>query len=107
MAAGGVWIELLKDRVVALPPVSPARAAALVDRLRIRPLLEGRRGQPAADRPALHHAISRLSYLAEDLGDLIAEMDINPIIVSESGAVAVDAMVVPRQPAGTAGAGWH
>ncbi len=102
VAAGGIWIEVLKDRVVALPPVSPARAATLIDRLRIRPLLDGRRGQPAADLPALHHAVSRLSYLAEDLGDLIAEMDINPVIVSDSGAVAVDAVVVPRRPAGTA-----
>lgn len=102
VAAGGIWIEVLKDRIVALPPVSPARAAGLIDRLRIRPLLEGRRGQPAANLPALHHAVSRLSYLAEDLGDLIAEMDINPVIVSDSGAVAVDAVVVPRRPAGTA-----
>jgi acyl-CoA synthetase (NDP forming) len=97
VAAGGIWIEILKDRVVAIPPVSTVRAATLVDRLRIRPLLDGRRGLPPADLPALHHAISRLSALAEDLGDLIAEMDINPVIVSNSGAVAVDAVVVPRR----------
>ena len=96
VAAGGVWIEILKDRVVAMPPVSVARAAALVDRMRIRPMLDGRRGFPPADLPALQRAISRLSVLAEDLGDLIAEMDINPVIVSNSGAVAVDAVVVPR-----------
>lgn len=97
VAAGGIWIEVLRDRVVAMPPVSPVRAAALVDRLRIRPLLDGRRGLPPADLPALHRAISRLSVLAEDLGDLIAEMDINPVIVSDGGAVAVDAVVVPRR----------
>lgn len=101
IAAGGVWIEALNDRVVALPPVSPARAAGLVDRLRIRPLLDGGRGRPAADLAALHHAISRLSCLAEDLGDLIAEMDVNPVIVSPSGATAVDAVVVPRRPPAT------
>lgn len=102
VAAGGIWIEVLRDRVVAMPPVSPARAAALVDRLRIRPLLDGRRGLPPANLPALHHAISRLSALAEDLGDLIAEMDINPVIMSDSGAVAVDAVVVPRRPSDVA-----
>lgn len=97
VAAGGTWIEVLRDRVVALPPVSPARAVTLVDRLRLRPLLDGRRGLPPADLAALHRAISGLSALAEDLGDLIAEMDINPVIVSERGAVAVDAVVVPRR----------
>jgi acyl-CoA synthetase (NDP forming) len=96
IAAGGSWIEILRDRVVAQPPVPPARAARLVDRLRLRPLLDGRRGLPPADLPALHKAISALSTLAEDLGDLIAEMDINPIIVSDRGAIAVDAVVVPR-----------
>lgn len=97
IAAGGIWIEALRDRVVAMPPVSETRAAGLVDRLRIRPLFDGRRGQPPADLPALCKAIAGLSALAEDLGDLIAEMDINPVIVSPQGAVAVDAVLVPRR----------
>lgn len=97
IAAGGIWIEALKDRVVALPPVSESRAAALIDRLRIRPLFDARRGRPAADLTALCKAIAGLSALAEDLGDLIAEMDINPVIVSPEDAVAVDAVLVPRR----------
>ncbi len=47
---------------------------------------------------SLVQAVSRLSVLAADLGDLVAEVDVNPIIVSPDGAVAVDALVVPRPP---------
>ncbi len=54
------------------------------------------RGQPSADKAALARNLSRLSVLAADLGDLIAELDINPVKVGPGGAVAVDALVIPR-----------
>ena len=54
-------------------------------------------GRPGADLDALAEAIARLSVLATTLGDLIAEMDVNPIIAHERGAVAVDALVVPHK----------
>jgi hypothetical protein len=53
------------------------------------------RGAPAGDVASLAHAVSRLSVLAADLGDLLAELDVNPMIVSPDGCVAVDALVVP------------
>jgi acetate---CoA ligase (ADP-forming) len=95
VAAGGILVELLHDRVLALPPLDDARARALVDRLRSRALLNGIRGTPAADVASLSTAIARLSVVAADLGELIDALDVNPMIVSPHGCVAVDALVIP------------
>jgi acyl-CoA synthetase (NDP forming) len=95
VAAGGVLVELLHDRKLALPPIDADAARRLIDGLAMRPLLDGLRGAPPSDVGALAHAVSRLSVLALELGDLIAELDINPIIVSPTGCVAVDALVIP------------
>ena len=98
VASGGVLIELLHDRALAVPPLDEAGAVHLIDRLRMRPLLDGVRGADPADIGSLARAVSRLSVLAVDLGDLIAELDVNPVIVSPMGCVAVDALVVPSDP---------
>jgi len=95
VAAGGVLVELFADRVFALPPVDDTLGLAMIDRLRSRPVLEGLRGTQPADVASLATAISRLSVLAQDLGDLIDALDVNPMIVSSGGCVAVDALVVP------------
>ena len=52
--------------------------------------------RPPADKPAIHEALVRFSMLAADLGDLIDEMDVNPLLVSAHGCVAVDALVIGR-----------
>ena len=93
VAAGGVLIETLGDRRLALPPLDEERASKLIDRLDVRPLLDGARGAPPADVNALARTLSRLSLLARDLGDLIGALDVNPIIVGPRGCVAVDAFV--------------
>jgi acyl-CoA synthetase (NDP forming) len=93
VAAGGVLIETLGDRRLALPPLDEARASKLIDRLEARALLDGVRGAPPADVNALARTLSRLSLLARDLGDLIGALDVNPVIVGPSGCVAVDALV--------------
>ena len=93
VAAGGVLIETLGDRRLALPPLDEARASKLIDRLDVRPLLDGVRGAPPADVNSLAKALSRLSLLAGDLGDLIGALDVNPVIVGPRGCVAVDAFV--------------
>jgi acyl-CoA synthetase (NDP forming) len=93
VAAGGVLIETLGDRRLALPPLDEARASKLIDRLHVRPLLDGVRGGPPADVISLARALSRLSLLARDLGDLIGALDVNPVIVGSRGCVAVDALV--------------
>jgi acetate---CoA ligase (ADP-forming) len=67
----------------------------MLDRLGVRPVLDGVRGRPAADTDAVVSAIVRLSALAADLGDLIAVLDVNPLIAGPGGCLAVDALVVP------------
>jgi acetate---CoA ligase (ADP-forming) len=94
--AGGVPVELLADRAVALPPVSDAAAKDLVAELRVRALLSGVRSAPPADMDALTGAVTAVSALALELGDAIETLDVNPLICSPAGAVAVDALVIPR-----------
>ena len=95
VASGGVLIETFPDRRLALPPLNEAHARRLIDRLDARPLLNGARGAPPADVHSLACAMSRLSVLAWDLGDLIEALDVNPLIVGQNGCVAVDALVEP------------
>ncbi|MFI5959956.1 acetate--CoA ligase family protein [Cryptosporangium sp. NPDC051539] len=90
VGAGGVLVEVLRDRAVALPPLDAARARALLERLTIRKLLDGARGRPPADLDALVAAIVSLGVLAVELGDEIAALDVNPVIAGPDGAVAVD-----------------
>ena len=94
---GGVFVEVFKDVITFMPPIDPARARSYLERLTGFAALTGARGRPAADLDALTEAISRLSVLVATLGDLIAEMDVNPIVAHEGGAVAVDALVVPQK----------
>jgi acyl-CoA synthetase (NDP forming) len=96
VAAGGVLVEVLKDRRLALPPLDEVRARRLIDRLGVRPLLDGVRGQAAADVGALTRAMVSLSWLAHDLGGYLEALDANPVICGPAGCVAVDALVIPR-----------
>jgi acyl-CoA synthetase (NDP forming) len=95
VGAGGVLVELLADRAVALPPVSTGQAHRILGTLRAARLLAGVRGQPAADLDAVVAAITGLSQLATELGDVIEALDINPLICGPARAVAVDALLIP------------
>jgi succinyl-CoA synthetase beta subunit len=97
VGAGGVLIEILRDRAVALPPLDRQRAHALLDRLAIRSLLDGVRGRPPADRDALATAIVQLGQLAIELGDHLDALDVNPVLAGPNGAVAVDVHVEVRR----------
>ena len=94
---GGVNVEAIRDVVYALPPFDRGTARRLLDSLRLRPLLDGLRDRPAVDMEALCAAAERFSVLAAALGDVIDEIDINPVIVHPAGCVAVDALVVGRR----------
>jgi acyl-CoA synthetase (NDP forming) len=96
LASGGVFIEVLRDRALALPPLDEARALRMIDRLASRRLLDGVRGGKPADVAALAEAIARFSLLALDLGDHIAALDVNPIIVGPKGCTIVDALLIPK-----------
>jgi acyl-CoA synthetase (NDP forming) len=93
VGAGGTLVEVLHDVRMALAPVTPDRALELLRALRIWPVLAGVRGRPALDVAAAAEAISRVSWLAADLADRLAELDVNPLIVraGRGGAIAVDA----------------
>jgi acetate---CoA ligase (ADP-forming) len=97
VGAGGTLVELLADRAVALPPVAAEVAAGLVAGLRIGALLAGVRGAQPADMRAVTMAIAALSELAVELGDQIEALDVNPLICGPDGAIAVDALAIPRR----------
>ncbi|MDD3937580.1 bifunctional acetate--CoA ligase family protein/GNAT family N-acetyltransferase [Rhodoferax sp.] len=91
--AGGTMIELLNDRAMELPPLNQFLARRLIDRSRVSETLGEWRGASAVNMDALEQVLLRVSEMVCELPHL-REMDINPIIVDESGAVAVDARIV-------------
>lgn len=93
---GGIFVEVMKDVVTFLPPVNAAQAVAYLKRLKGFPLLDGARGRPRVDLAALGAAIAAFAAMGCALGDSVAELDVNPIIAGAQGAVAVDALVVPK-----------
>jgi acyl-CoA synthetase (NDP forming) len=99
IGAGGVHVEALDDAVYALPPFDATEARRLLGRLRIAALLASSRHRrpPAID--AFCEAAARFSALAAELGELLAEIDLNPVIVHAEGCTIVDALVVARRPA--------
>jgi acyl-CoA synthetase (NDP forming) len=96
-AAGGVLVELLSDRAVALPPVDRAGAERMLSRLAVRHLLDGFRGGEAVDLEPVIGAIVALSQLAVELGELVDAVEINPLSCSAAGALALDVLVEWRQ----------
>jgi acyl-CoA synthetase (NDP forming) len=93
--SGGVLVEVLEDSSLRLPPLSREDALEMIHETKGARLLQGFRGRPPADLDALADALVRLSQLAVDLGDLVAALDINPLMVlpAGEGVRAVDALV--------------
>ncbi|MFC7106767.1 acetate--CoA ligase family protein [Nonomuraea rubra] len=94
---GGVLADLLADRAFRVPPVTDA--AGMIEELRCAPLLHGYRGSPPVDAEALADRITRIGRLLDDLPH-VAELDLNPVIVTADDAVTVDARirVAPCEP---------
>jgi acetyltransferase len=90
---GGVLAEVIDDVAIRLAPVTVPIAQSMLDELRAAPLLAGARGRPAIDRGAVAELIVALSILGVERPDLV-EVDLNPVIASPDGALAVDALVV-------------
>jgi hypothetical protein len=92
---GGILVEVLKDIAVGIPPLTKQQAHDMLTRLRGFAVLDGVRGKPPADIDALCNIIVSVSRLAVSLGDRLAGLDINPLIIlpKGQGAVAVDALV--------------
>ncbi|MBA2947135.1 acetate--CoA ligase family protein [Streptomyces himalayensis] len=95
---GGVLVEVMRDAAVRVPPFGEDQARAMLGELRGRALLDGVRGAPPADVEALVEVVLRVQRMALELGDDLAELDINPLMVLPrgQGAVALDALAVCR-----------
>ncbi len=91
--AGGEMIELIADRSLELAPLNQFLAQQMLKRSRVYPHLQQWRGAKPADLEALEHILLRVSELACALPQVV-ELDINPILVDQHGAIAVDARVV-------------
>jgi len=89
---GGVTAELLGDRALRLVPVTDQDAHDLVRSLRGSQLLFGYRGQPPVDVPAVEDLLLHVGALADEIPQ-IAEMDLNPVVASSSGVVAIDVKI--------------
>ena len=92
LGMGGVTAEVLADTVTLILPASPDEILAALRRLRLWPLLDGYRGRPKADMAALADLVVQLGALmASDTS--LEEIEINPVLVRQKGAVAVDALI--------------
>ena len=92
---GGVFIEVLKDVAFRRCPFGPEEAERMVRSLRCFPLLDGARGRPRADVPALARALSALSAFAASAGPRLLSVDVNPMLVlpEGQGCYAADAVI--------------
>jgi len=95
---GGINVEIIRDVAYALPPFDQAGAMRLLDSLQLRPLLDGLRDRPAVDAAAFCRAAERFSIMAATLGDVLDEIDVNPVVVHPDGCIAVDALIVGHTP---------
>jgi acetyltransferase len=104
--AGGTMVELIADRATELPPLNQFLAQRLIARARVAEMLGPWRGAPAVDHAALEALLLRVSEMVCALPQL-REMDINPVIADEHGAVAVDARIVVDDAASAPGSFAH
>jgi acyl-CoA synthetase (NDP forming) len=104
---GGVLVETLADTQAAVAPVDAETARGMLMSLRGSRLLRGVRDRPPVDIDAAADIISRVSWLAFDFADDVAELDINPVLVGTQGdgAVAVDALALVADPSRDAAQG--
>lgn len=94
---GGVATDVLGDHAFGVPPISGDDAARLVESIRGAPLFHGYRGSGPVDVAAVRDVLERVSSLSDEIPE-VAELDLNPLIVSGDGAVVVDwkVRVLPR-----------
>ncbi len=90
---GGITAELFGDKALGFPPLNERLARRMIESLKIYPLLAGYRGTPAKNVDKLIQVLIRLSYLAADYPE-IAELDINPLLVTPEDVIALDARIV-------------
>ena len=94
IGAGGIMTELLKDTQSMLVPVSHAEISEALSKLKISPILSGYRGNKAADHDAIVDAIETVQKYVVTNADRIMEIEINPLMCQEKGAIAADALII-------------
>jgi acyl-CoA synthetase (NDP forming) len=97
VGAGGVYTEVLRDTAVTLAPVTEAQAESMLRSLRVSPLLLGARGRPSLNLAAAARALAVLSGVAAAHPEL-AELEINPLLVTPDEAIALDARFIRAIP---------
>ncbi|HEX9089835.1 MAG TPA: acetate--CoA ligase family protein [Anaerolineales bacterium] len=92
---GGIYVEILRDVTFSIAPFSHLEAEEMLTNIRAHALLDGVRGQPPFDKPAIIDTLLRVSQLVQDFPEII-EMDINPLMVyhQDEGALALDMRLV-------------
>lgn len=98
---GGVLVEVLKDVVFRLAPFDTDEGERMLRELRMAALFDGVRGQSGVDQHAIASMLSRLSRWAFAMEPLLAELDLNPVLVGASGPIAVDCVMVLKDRRGT------
>lgn len=93
---GGVWVEILKDSALLLPPVREADVRRALNGLRAAKLLTGTRGTQPADLDKVAEVVTRIAGLAERLGPQLESLEINPLLVNGSQIEALDALITWR-----------
>ena len=93
---GGIFIEVFKDVSLRVAPIDRTEAVRMLSEIRGKKILDGTRGMKASDQDAVIDILVKVSRMAYELRDYIAELDINPLFVFENGngAVAGDALIV-------------
>jgi acetate---CoA ligase (ADP-forming) len=94
--SGGVLLELTRDVAFAAPPITAAKARAMIERTHAAQLMAGYRGRAAFDIEAVVNVLVTLGRVADDLSDVVQSLDINPFVVLPHGGVALDALLIPR-----------
>ena len=94
---GGIFTEVLKDVTFRVAPLEMRDALEMMDEIRARKLLDAFRGKPAVNRDVLAHALINLGRIGLEVEE-VAEIDINPMIIHDDMPIAVDALVILRNP---------
>ncbi len=94
---GGIFVEALKDVTFKVAPLTEGDAAAMLEEIKGKKILEGFRGYPAIDKKKLIEAILKVSQLAIDLKEEVAEIDLNPILLYPDSVKVVDALIIKKQ----------
>ena len=97
ISAGGIGVEMFDDKLILMPPFSAETVLAHLPQMKSYRMLTGYRGKPPLALHAFAEMAARFSSLVDDLGDVISTADINPVIINTEAAVAVDALILPKE----------